>query len=106
MRNGVLQDWGLVEFFDSMETEKTQQRLHGYSLQGNRIRVQYCIPGVNAINIYMSVVNAPETSKKGLIDEVPNSSVYSQVQKLSLQNPACKFKYRIITKKQLAFQYN
>ena len=52
---------------------------------------QYCIPGVNAINIYMSVVSAPEhVSKKGLIDEVPSTSVYTQLNKLANQNPACK----------------
>ena len=29
-------------------------------------------------------------SKRGLIDEVPSSDVYSQLQKLGTQNPACK----------------
>ncbi len=91
MRNGVLQDWGLVEFFDADEAEITQTQLHGHNINGHKIRVQYCIPGVNAINIYMSVVNAPETSKKGLIDEAPNSAVYTQLQKLSTQNPACEY---------------
>ena len=90
MRNGVLQEWGLVEFFDSMQAEQTQQKLNGFNIHGSRIKVQFCIPGVNAINIHMRVVNAPETSQKGLIDEVPGSSVYTQLQKLATQNPACK----------------
>ena len=91
MRNGVLQSWGLVEFFDAMQAELTQEKLNGHQINGTKIKVQFCIPGVNAINIHMRVVNAPETSVKGLIDEVPGSSVYSQLQKLSNQNPACKY---------------
>jgi len=88
MRNGVIQDWGLVEFFDSEEAEKTQEELNGYNLKGHNIRVHYCIPGVNAINIYMKVVNAPaDTKKKALLEDTPSSSVYSQLQKLASQNP-------------------
>jgi len=88
MRNGVIQDWGLVEFFDSEEAEKTQEELNGYNLKGHNIRVHYCIPGVNAINIYMKVVNAPsDTKKKALLEDAPSSSVYSQLQKLASQNP-------------------
>ena len=37
MRNGVIQDWGLVEFFDSEEAEKTQEELNGYNLKGHKI---------------------------------------------------------------------
>jgi hypothetical protein len=88
MRNGVIQDWGLVEFFDSEEAEKTQEELNGYNLKGYNIRVHYCIPGVNAINIYMKVVNAPaDTKKKALLEDAPSSSVYTQLQKLASQNP-------------------
>jgi len=88
MRNGVIQDWGLVEFFDSEEAEKTQEELNGYNLKGHNIRVHYCIPGVNAINIYMKVVNTPsDTKKKALLDDAPSSSVYTQLQKLASQNP-------------------
>jgi len=88
MRNGVIQDWGLVEFFDSEEAEKTQEELNGYNLKGHNIRVHYCIPGVNAINIYMKVVNAPaDTKKKALLEDAPSSSVYTQLQKLASQNP-------------------
>merc|ERR1712013_51289 len=55
---------------------------------GHNIRVHYCIPGVNAINIYMKVVNAPaDTKKKALLEDTPSSSVYSQLQKLASQNP-------------------
>merc|ERR1719483_299166 len=88
MRNGVIQDWGLVEFFDSEEAEKTQEELNGYNLKGHNIRVHYCIPGVNVINIYMKVVNTPtDTKKKALLDDAPSSSVYTQLQKLASQNP-------------------
>jgi hypothetical protein len=90
MKNGMVQDWGLVEFFDAMEAEQTQALVHNTAIQGHPIRVQYCIPGVNAINIYMSVVNAREPSKRALMDDAPTSSVYTQLQKLSTQNPACK----------------
>ena len=55
MTKGVIQDWGLVEFFDPNDTEATQVALQGYILQGHAIRVHYCIPGVNAINIHMRV---------------------------------------------------
>ena len=55
MTKGVIQDWGLVEFFNEDETESTQVALQGYELQGHAIRVHYCIPGVNAINIHMRV---------------------------------------------------
>ena len=92
MKNGILQNWGLVEFFDNQDAERTQQELDGYILNGSHIRVYYCIPGVNAINIYMSLVTAADSmSNKGLVDEVPSSTVYAQLQKLGTQNPACKF---------------
>ena len=38
MRNGVIQDWGLVEFFDAQEAEQTQERMNGYNLGGRNIR--------------------------------------------------------------------
>lgn len=60
MPKGVIQDWGLVEFFDPADTETTQTRLNGYCLRGHCIRVHYCIPGVNAINIYMQVSSSNE----------------------------------------------
>ncbi len=55
MPKGVIQDWGLVEFFNPEVTEATQRKLHGHDIKGHKIRVHYCIPGVNAINIYMQV---------------------------------------------------
>ena len=58
MTKGVIQDWGLVEFFDPADTEATQVELHGYILHGHKIRVHYCVPGVNAINIYMQVFSS------------------------------------------------
>ena len=55
MPKGVIQDWGLVEFFNPKDSEATQTKLNGHLLRGYRIRVHFCIPGVNAINIYMQV---------------------------------------------------
>ncbi len=52
---GVIQDWGLVEFFDPADTEETQSRRNGYVLRGHRLRVHYCIPGVNAMKIHMQM---------------------------------------------------
>ena len=94
MKNGVIQNWGLVEFFDSDSAEMTQSRVQGRILNGHTIRVSFCIPGVNAINIYMAVVNAKDDvkTKKALLEDAPSSSVYTQLQKLSAQNPACKLK--------------
>ena len=55
MPKGVIQDWGLVEFFDPIDTETTQASRNGFIIRGKPIRVHFCIPGVNAINIYMQV---------------------------------------------------
>ena len=56
MPKGVIQDWGLVEFFDTLDTESTQDKMNYHEIRpGARIRVHFCIPGVNAINIYMKV---------------------------------------------------
>lgn len=52
---GVIQDWGLVEFKEYVDTEETQKITHLLLFHGKRIRVHYCIPGVNAFNIYMQV---------------------------------------------------
>ena len=41
MRNGVIQDWGLVEFFDAQEAEQTQERMNGYNLGGRNIRWEF-----------------------------------------------------------------
>ena len=55
MPKGVIQDWGLVEFFDPRDSEDTQRVTNLTLFHGRRIRVHFCIPGVNAINIYMQV---------------------------------------------------
>ena len=55
MPKGVIQDWGLVEFFDPIDSETTQASRNGFIIRGKPIRVHFCIPGVNAINIYMQV---------------------------------------------------
>ena len=57
-------------------------------------RVHYCIPGINAINIHMKVVNSPMEGtgkKKALLEDAPSSNVYSQLQKLTSQNPVCEY---------------
>lgn len=59
MRNGALQDWGLVEFLEAEDAEETQTSLNNHKLRGQNIRVQYCVPGVRAINIYMKILNDP-----------------------------------------------
>ena len=92
MRNGVIQDWGLVEFFDADEAEQTQERMDGYTLAGHNIRVHYCIPGINAINIHMKVVSTPAAAgrRRALLEDTPSQGVYSQLQKLTAQNPVCE----------------
>ncbi len=55
MVKGVIQDWGLVEFEGQADAEETQRRTNGYLLQGYPLRVHYCVPGTNAINIFMQV---------------------------------------------------
>ena len=58
-KNGVIQDWGLVEYNSAEEAENTMAALHDAMLDETKIRVQYCIPNIHAINIYMSFVNNP-----------------------------------------------
>jgi len=57
LRNGCPQDWGLVEFTNEDDAERTQQTLDGHVLHGHRIRVAYYIPGVRAINLYLKLLN-------------------------------------------------
>ena len=68
------------------------ETLKGARLDSQPIRVQYCIPNIHAINIYMSFVNNPleqqgRTEKKALMDETPSKDVYNQLQSLSKHNP-------------------
>lgn len=92
MVKGVIQDWGLVEFPDHEDTEETVRRLRGAQIGGSTaFRVHYCVPGVNAIDIYMKAMNAPaENKKKALLNDTPSANVYSQLQKLAQQNPNCE----------------
>ena len=57
MKNGALQDWGLVEYLNAEDAEETVSRVDSYMIQGQPLRIQYCIPGVRAINIYMKILN-------------------------------------------------
>ena len=59
LKNGIIQNWGLVEFNTAEEAQATMDALNGHSLQGHKIRVQFCIPKIHAINIYMNFVNNP-----------------------------------------------
>ena len=52
-------DWGLVEYNTAEEAEATMETLRGAKLDEEEIRVQYCIPNIHAINIYMNFVNNP-----------------------------------------------
>ena len=55
MVRGVIQDWGLVEFSDPLDAELTQRELNGHPIKEYNIRVHFCVPGVNAIHIFMQV---------------------------------------------------
>ena len=80
MKNGVIQSWGLVEYQSSEDAEKTLELLNGHELRdGHKIRVQYCVPGTHAINIYMDFIHNPMDAikeKKALLDETPSTKVY------------------------------
>jgi len=89
-KNGVLQDWGLVEFNTAEQAESTMETLSNAMLDEIPIRIQYCIPNIHAINIYMSFVNNPmenRVEKKALMDDCPSKDVYHQLQSLSKHNP-------------------
>ena len=86
----MIHNWGLVEFQSSGEAEATMQALQGETIEGQGIRVQFCIPGVHAINIYMAFVNNPMDAvqeKKALLENTPSSKVYDQLNSLAKQNP-------------------
>ncbi len=98
MKNGVLQNWGLVEYKTAEDAERTLERLNGRCIDDNDtekgIRVQFCVPGAHAINIYMNFVNNPmadsETRKRKrtpLMQDSPSDKVYDQLQSLATQNP-------------------
>ena len=66
------------------------QALESETIDGHPLRIQFCIPGVHAINIYMAFVNNPMDAvqeKKALLDETPSSKVYDQLNSLAKQNP-------------------
>ena len=90
IKNGLIHNWGLVEFQTSQEAETTLEALQGENIQGKPVRVQFCIPGVHAINIYMAFVNNPMDAvqeRKALLDEAPTSKVYEQLHSLAKHNP-------------------
>ena len=48
-----------MEYNTAEEAEATMETLRGAKLDEEDIRVQYCIPNIHAINIYMTFVNNP-----------------------------------------------
>lgn len=58
-KHGVLQSWGLVEYNTPAEAEATVEAIVDATFEGQEVRVQYCVPNIHAINIYMSFVNNP-----------------------------------------------
>jgi len=74
----MIQRWGLVEFDSSDDAEATLELLDGYLVNGNPIRVQFCIPGTHAIHIYLNFINNPmaaQAEKKALLEEAPSPKV-------------------------------
>lgn len=59
LRNGCPQDWGLVEYSNWEDAEASHAALNGYNLHGQNIRVNYYIPGVRAITLYLKLLNDP-----------------------------------------------
>ena len=52
---------------------------------------------VKYFSFFFQAVNAPpDTKKKALLQDTPTANVYSQLQKLAGQNPACKFPFRLL----------
>ena len=48
--------------------------------------------GFNEPSFTWKAVNAPpDSKKKALLQDTPTASVYTQLQKLTSQNPACKY---------------
>ena len=66
-KHGVLQNWGLVEFDTAEQAEATMEAVKGATLDEVPVRVQYCVPNVHAINIYMSFVNNPLDNRCDLL---------------------------------------
>jgi hypothetical protein len=82
MKNGVVQNWGLVEFSSWESAEATADLLDGHTGLGSesRLRVHYAVPGVPAINIYMSFVSNPldnvrANQGKALLQTKPDTKV-------------------------------
>jgi len=55
MVDGVVQDWGLVEFASEEDAELSREATNGFILKGSKLRVHFCVPGVSAMSIYMQV---------------------------------------------------
>lgn len=48
-------------------------------------------PVKDAFNFFPQAVNAPpDARKKALMNDTPTANVYTQLQKLAQQNPACE----------------
>ena len=49
----------MEEYNTAQEAEDTMETLKNAKLDDIPVRIQYCIPNIHAINIYMSFVNNP-----------------------------------------------
>ncbi|KAG8236530.1 hypothetical protein J437_LFUL015804 [Ladona fulva] len=88
LKNGCPQNWGLVEFNSADDAENTQVSLVGYKLRGSLLRVSYCIPGVHAINLYLTLINDSDNKgKSALLPDPPGPAVFQQFQSLAMRNP-------------------
>ena len=47
------------------------------------------------VMIFQAVNAPPDPKKKALLNDQPTANVYSQLQKLTSQNPACKYSLRL-----------
>lgn len=97
MKNGCPLNWGLVEYSTAEDAELSFNKLNGMTLRDKKIRVDYYIPGVRAIHLYMKLVNEsnpPSSSSStgnGLLPDPPVPAIYETVNNLRKQNPACKY---------------
>jgi len=95
MRNGCPLSWGLVEYKDPCEAESTFDALKDLEIQGEKVRVEYYIPGVRAINLYLNLLNldAGGNQKNGLLPLPQTETVMKTVHSLLKQNPICEYIY-------------
>ncbi|XP_071448312.1 ribonucleoprotein PTB-binding 1-like [Hetaerina americana] len=88
LKNGCPQDWGLVEFNSADDAENTQVALANFKLKGHPLRISYYIPGVRALNLYLTLLNESDNKEKSaLLPDPPGPAVFLQFQSLAMRNP-------------------